>query len=127
MSATESTVDTTHDQVDVHDDHAHDHPTDRRYVGIAIALGILTAIEIAFFIFEDDLGSGVVKVGLLGLMAIKFYMVGAYFMHLKFDNKVLTQLFVFGLILAVVVYIAMLTAFEFWNSGIEDPGLPGAG
>ncbi|MGI9605515.1 MAG: cytochrome C oxidase subunit IV family protein [Acidimicrobiales bacterium] len=122
MSVTDHTVDEAHDD---HDDHGH--PTDRKYVNIAILLGVLTAIEILLFVFEDDLGGAIVKTGLLGLMAIKFYIVGAFFMHLKFDNKVLTQLFVFGLILAVVVYIAMLSTFELWNSGISDPGLPGDG
>jgi cytochrome c oxidase subunit 4 len=118
MTATDSHVDTH--------DHAHEHPTDRKYVQIALTLGALTAIEIALFIFEDDLPSGLVKVGLLGLMAVKFWIVGAYFMHLKFDNRVLTQLFAFGLILAIVVYFIMLSAFEFsfWNDGFEDPGLP---
>jgi len=115
-------ADTTIESSDVD---AHEHPSDRKYVGIAITLGVLTAIEILLFVFEDDLGSGVVKTGLLGLMAVKFWIVGAFFMHLKFDNSILTQLFVAGLVLAIVVYVVMLAAFEFWNSGIEDPGLPG--
>jgi len=114
----------THD-VDTHDDH-HEHPSDRSYVGIAIILAILTAIEVLMFIIEDSLGKTVVKLGLLGLMAVKFWIVGSYFMHLKFDNKVLTWLFVAGLVLAVAVYFIMMSAFEFsfWNDGFEDPGLP---
>ncbi len=114
----------THD-VDTHDDH-HEHPSDRSYVGIAIILAILTAIEVLMFIIEDSLGKTVVKLGLLGLMVVKFWIVGSYFMHLKFDNKVLTWLFVAGLVLAVAVYFIMMSAFEFsfWNDGFEDPGLP---
>ena len=114
----------THD-VDTHDDH-HEHPSDRSYVGIAIILAILTAIEVLMFIIEDSLGKTVVKLGLLALMVVKFWIVGSYFMHLKFDNKVLTWLFVSGLVLAVAVYFIMMSAFEFsfWNDGFEDPGLP---
>ncbi len=121
MTATDSHVD-THEQ-----EHEYEHPSDRKYVTIALILGALTAIEILLFVLEDDLPRSLVKVGLIGLMIVKFWIVGAYFMHLKFDNKVLTQLFMFGLVLAIVVYFIMLSSFEFsfWNDGIEDPGLPG--
>jgi cytochrome c oxidase subunit 4 len=121
MTATDSHVDThEHEQ-------EHEHPSDRKYVTIALILGALTAIEILLFVLEDDLPRGLVKVGLIGLMIVKFWIVGAYFMHLKFDNKVLTQLFMFGLLLAIVVYFIMLSSFEFsfWNDGLDDPGLPG--
>jgi len=121
MTATDSPVETH--------DHEHEHPTDRKYVIIALILGALTAIEILLFVLEEDLPRSLVKVGLISLMIVKFWIVGAYFMHLKFDNKVLTQLFLFGLLLAIVVYFIMLSAFEFsfWNDGIEDPGLPSTG
>ena len=120
MTATDS-------QVETHDDH--EHPTDRKYVTIALILGALTAVEILMFVLEDELPRAFVKLGLIGLMVVKFWIVGAYFMHLKFDNKVLTQLFLSGLVLAIFVYFIMLSAFEFsfWNNGLDDPGLPGTG
>lgn len=104
----------------------HDHPTDRKYVTIALILGALTAVEIVLFVLEDDLPRASVKLGLIGLMIVKFWFVGAYFMHLKFDNPVLTQLFLFGLVLALIVYFIMMSTFEFsfWNDGLDDPGLP---
>jgi len=123
MTATEPSVD--RDELLEHEVDPHEHPSDRRYVKIAITLGVLTAIEVALFVLEDSLGSAIVKVGLLSLMAVKFSLVAAFFMHLKFDDSILARLFIFGLALAVVVYVAMLSAFEFWNSGIEDTGLPG--
>lgn len=112
---------------EAHDDHAHDHPSDRNYVMIALILAALTAVEILMFVFEEDLQRGLVKVGLIVLMIVKFWIVGGYFMHLKFDQPILTQLFVFGLILAIVVYFIMLSSFEFsfWNDGLDDAGLPG--
>lgn len=128
MTATETSVD-THDGMHAdHDDHAHHHPSDRSYVMIALFLGFLTAIEILMFAFEDSLPVSLNKLGLIALMIIKFWIVGAYFMHLKFDHPILTQLFVAGLVLAVVVYFIMLSAFEFnfWNDGFEDTGLPGS-
>ncbi len=121
MSTTD--LPTAEPAADEHAD-AHEHPTDRKYVSIAIILAVLTTIEILLFVFEDDLSDAIVKIGLLGLMAIKFWIVGAYFMHLKFDDNILVKLFMFGLLLAIAVYVIMLAAFEFFNSGIEDPGLP---
>ena len=122
MTVTDPQSVETHD----HDDHAHSHPTDRSYVMIALLLAVLTAVEIILFVVEDDISRSINKIALIGLMVIKFYIVGAYFMHLKFDSPVLTQLFVFGLLLAIVVYFIMLSAFEFslWNDGFCDQGLP---
>jgi len=51
---------------------------------------------------------------LLIMMVVKFAMVAMFFMHLKFDNKLFSWVFVAGLILALVVYVAMLLAFEFF-------------
>ena len=125
MSVTETT-----ETLDDHDDH-HDHPSDGRYVVIAIGLALLTAVEVLLFVFESNIadwfGVGSVKISLVVLMIVKFWIVGAYFMHLKFDNKILTQLFVAGLVLALAVYLIMLSAFEFnfWNDGLLDQGLPG--
>lgn len=127
MAVTE-TSEVEHDE---HEDHDHDHPSDRSYVMIAIVLAVLTAIEVGLFVIEDwigeNLGLGSVKLALVALMIVKFWIVGAYFMHLKFDNPILTKLFVAGLVLAVAVYFIMLSAFEFsfWNDGFEDQGLPG--
>ena len=39
-----------------------------------------------------------------------------FFMHLRFDNKLLSWVFVAGLVLAVAVYIVMLTTFEYWQN-----------
>ena len=129
MAVTEPT-EVEHDVHEAHDEHD-DHPSDRSYVMIAIILAVLTAVEVLLFVWEDQiadsLGVGSVKIALIALMIVKFWIVGSYFMHLKFDNPILTQLFVFGLLLAVIVYLVMLSAFEFnfWNDGLEDQGLPG--
>ena len=51
---------------------------------------------------------------LLILMAIKFFTVVLYFMHLRFDNELFRRLFYTGLFLAVVVYIVALLTFHFF-------------
>ena len=42
-------------------------------------------------------------------------LVAAQFMHLKFDNKILTRIFYGGLFLAIGVYLIALSTFRIWN------------
>jgi cytochrome c oxidase subunit 4 len=110
-STLHSTADAAHEaNVDTDHDIAHS-GGDLLYVKIALLLGALTGIEVMTYFF--DFGSAAVGV-LLGLMVVKFAIVGLYFMHLKFDNKLFTQMFVAGVAFAVVVYCAMLATFHFW-------------
>ena len=39
------------------------------------------------------------------MMIVKFAIVCGYFMHLQYDNPIFRRVFVFGLVLAVVVYL----------------------
>ena len=96
------------------DDHTHDHPSDWVYIKIALLLGVLTAIEVSTY-FESvvDWGDALVP-SLMVMMVVKFYLVAMFFMHLKFDNPIFGRLFVGGIVLAGGVYIATLSAFEFW-------------
>ena len=93
-------------------DHSHGLP-DRGYVRIAAILAVLTAIEVA--ISYMGLPHAAELSGLLVIMAIKFVVVASNFMHLKFDDKLLTRIFYAGLFLAVAVYMAALTTMHvFW-------------
>lgn len=47
------------------------------------------------------------------LMAVKFWTVAYFFMHLKFDKRMLTTIFYTGLGLAVIIYLAILVMFQF--------------
>ncbi len=89
----------------------HEHPSDWQYIKIALILAVITALEVAASYIS--LGDVLVPL-LLGMMAVKFWLVITWFMHLRFDGKIFKQLFLGGLVLAVVVYIITLTAFEFW-------------
>ena len=100
-----------------HSDHGHDHPSDATYLKVAGVLGMLTALEVSTYWWPNRLHK-VTAVLLIVMMTIKFATVAAYFMHLKFDAKVLRRVFVAGIVLAVCVYVAALSAFVFWdNSG----------
>jgi caa(3)-type oxidase subunit IV len=108
---------TTHGTTDVLIHDAHDPDVNRtgQYVLVAIVLAVLTAIEVATYLAPKDVQhSPFFAVALCGLMAIKFVTVTLFFMHLKFDKRFLTVVFYSALILAVAVYLAILTVFRFW-------------
>ena len=115
------------------------HHSDMIYIKVGAVLAVLTAIEIAL---PELLNNGKIYGPLLiALMIIKFVMVAGFFMHLRYDGKELSGLFYGGAILAVIVYVAVLSTFSFWtDSGnqnftspppiqttvpLEDPAAPG--
>jgi cytochrome c oxidase subunit 4 len=86
----------------------HSHPSPAKYVGIAILLGIITALEVALYYI--NMPSWLLVAFLMVLAFLKFTMVAAFFMHLKFDSPMLRRVFITGIILAGVVYtVALLT------------------
>jgi cytochrome c oxidase subunit 4 len=78
----------------------------RQYVQIGVLLTVITVIELA--LSYTDLGGLLVPL-LLALSAVKFAIVVAFFMHLKFDHPLLTRMFVGPLILATLVLLALVT------------------
>lgn len=85
-----------------------EHPSEGQYWKIFFLLFAVTAVEVALYYWELP-GSVHINNAALGALAIlKFVVVVGYFMHLKFDNKILRRLFVTGIVLAVAVYIAYL-------------------
>jgi cytochrome c oxidase subunit IV len=90
------------------DPHAEEHPDDGVYVRVAAILAAVTAVEVGLY-YTDVSGIQLVAL-LVGLAAIKFGMVVAYFMHLKFDARLLRRLFVTGVVLAGFVFsVALFT------------------
>jgi cytochrome c oxidase subunit 4 len=87
----------------------HEHPGPKQYVGVAVVLAIITAIEVAIYYIEalEDL----LIPFLLAFSFIKFALVVLWFMHLKFDSPMFKRLFVAGLILALSVFAIVLATF----------------
>ena len=84
-----------------------DHPTPKKYVQIAIVLGILTAIEIALYYTEDIVG--VFTDPILIVLAVgKFIIVVGWFMHLRFENKMVNRFFTGGMILALILFAIVM-------------------
>ncbi len=112
MSTATDTHDTAH--ASEHDEHEHG-LSDLGYIKVALALAIITAIEVALSYMVDDLGALFLPL-LISLMLIKFFSVVLYFMHLKFDNRLFSVMFYMGLGLAIGVYLAALFTFKFFSS-----------
>ena len=93
--------------------HDHNHPEPITYFKVAMALVALTALEVVVFYFEW------LEYAIIPVMAIlsigKFGIVVMYYMHLKFDEKLLTYVFMAGLILAVVVIMWLMALFGWFN------------
>lgn len=97
-----------------HEAHQHAHPSDRDYVIVALILGVITALEVGTY-FLDDPSTTLLVAALFPMMIAKFAIVCGWFMHLKYDNPLFRRVFVFGLVLAVVVYLIAMTAMQFWS------------
>ena len=99
-----------------HDDTHQEHGlSDIGYVKIAIALAIVTAIEVALSYTQDQLGAAFLPL-LLILMGVKFFCVILYFMHLKFDSKLFGLMFYIGMFLAIGCYGVFLLSMHFFSS-----------
>ena len=85
------------------------HPQAPTYIVVAIILTILTAFEIGVF-YAPFLQS--ILVPLLVILAIlKFILVAAFYMHLHFDSRVFSGLFLFPLALAALIVISLMLLF----------------
>jgi cytochrome c oxidase subunit 4 len=85
------------------------HPTTRQYWEIAVVLAIITGAEVAVT-YIDALGSVVVPL-LLVMAVAKFWLVVAFFMHLRFDKPLYRNLFLIGVVATPLLFGAALFTF----------------
>lgn len=88
----------------------HEHPSNTQYVFVFLALAVLTTLEV--IIYYLDVNTITLITGLLIFAACKFVLVVAFFMHLRFDNRLFTVFFAGGLVMAVAAFIAVLAMFR---------------
>lgn len=100
-------------------DEDHSHPSRSTYLEIALILAVMTVIEVLLYTFREALGRAVTTPALIVLTVGKFILVGAWFMHLRFDHPILRRVFAGGIVLAVVIF-AIVTAD--WFLGAEGRG-----
>jgi cytochrome c oxidase subunit 4 len=98
----------------------HAHPGFPTYITIAVILTVITVVEVAVY-YIDALRPALVPV-LLTLSVVKFILVVGYFMHLKFDPRLLTGLFVFGLAIAFAVFLGLGALFNYAGNTVMEGG-----
>lgn len=84
------------------DAHAEKHPGALEYSQIGVILAVVTAIEVG--IYYVGLSHTGLVVALIVLSAFKFSLVVLWFMHLKFDDRLFSSMFLIGLLLAVAIF-----------------------
>jgi caa(3)-type oxidase subunit IV len=96
------------------------HPGASTYLIIAAFLIVLTVMEITVF-YVRPLRPVLVPV-LLVLSAAKFALVAMFYMHLKYDGSLLTGIFMFGLLAAMVLIAALLMLFAYLSHHMAPIG-----
>lgn len=80
------------------------------YWAIGGILTVITAVEVA--IFYVPALEGVLVPLLLLLSAAKFVLVVMFFMHLKYDSKVFSGVFLAGFVLAAFMTVALIILYQ---------------
>ena len=88
----------------------------RFYLMIGVILTVITAAEVAVF-YIPALHPVMVPI-LLTLSAGKFALVVMFYMHLRFDSRIFSGVFVAPLCLAILVVIALIVLFHVIPHGL---------
>jgi cytochrome c oxidase subunit 4 len=81
------------------------------YIKLAVFLSVVTAAEVGILFVA--LPAGLLLTGLYALATLKFVLVVAVFMHLKYDNKMLTGIFFSGFTIALATMIALISLINY--------------
>ena len=112
MTTTESPAAATEGQPHGHEPGVtpHAHPSEWEYIKVALVLGVVTGIEVGIY-YVSSIKDALPPI-LIGLAVIKFSLVALWFMHLRFDSRIFRRLFVTGIVLAIAVYVIVLSTLH---------------
>jgi cytochrome c oxidase subunit 4 len=102
-------TDMTGDPVEVHAEHHH--PGWSTYWKVALILTLITVGEVWMYFAPAIVASRGFVPALLVLSALKFGIVVAFYMHLKYDHKLFRALFTGPLFIAACTLIALMFLF----------------
>ena len=89
----------------------HEHPTWKQYKWVALILTLITVFEVwAYYVPAFVASRGFVPT-LLIMSAVKFAIVVMFYMHLRYDHRLLRALFTGPLIIAMATIISLLFLF----------------
>lgn len=99
----------------------HHHPTPGTYLKVALVLFALTALEVLAYEIGHrttmplhTIVEPIVVPILIVLSAAKFALVAMFYMHLKQDPAVFSNLFVWPIIIAAAIILALIALHEYW-------------
>ncbi len=95
------------EEYEIFDHPADGHPDAAEYVKIGVILAAITAVEVAIY-YVDALGDTLLPI-LLVLSGVKFVTVALWFMHLRFDSRLLSIMFSTGIVLATALFVVVLS------------------
>ena len=102
----------TNPEIDVHAmGEVHEHPTWREYKWVALILTVITVVEVWSYYIPSFVASPAFVPILLIMSALKFAIVVAFYMHLKYDHRLFRALFTGPLIIAMATLISLLFLF----------------
>ncbi|MEY4632005.1 MAG: hypothetical protein RIQ81_2125 [Pseudomonadota bacterium] len=92
--------------------HSHgekEHASVKLYIVFAVILCVITFMEWWIFKKKDALGisNQVLVISLIAMSLIKFAMVCGWYMHLRYDNKVLTNMLLAGMVMASATFLVL--------------------
>lgn len=94
-------------------DEVHEHNSPAQYVMIGGILCGLTAMEICLYYIGSAIPRALNVGSLITLAGIKFFLVAAFFMHLKDDPKIFRRYFTIGGCAAIVLFTIVLVTLHF--------------
>ena len=111
----------THTTITPVEEHAmgveHEHPTWSTYWKVAVILTIITAMEVWVYYIPSFVASrGFVPV-LLIMSAVKFAIVVLFYMHLRYDHRLVRTLFTGPLFVAILTLFALMFLFGHLHLG----------
>lgn len=92
-------------------DEPHAHPTWATYKWIALILTVITVGEVWLYYLPPFVASPFFVPTLLTLSAAKFAIVVAFYMHLKYDDRLFRAIFTGAIAVAVITIVALLFLF----------------
>ena len=104
-----------------HERHPEEKPLPRIpvYLFVGFILTVVTAIEV--WAFYWPIPAWLIVTSLIILSLMKFWLVVAFFMHLRYDHKLFSTFFAGGLVLAVGVVLGLITLFDNFDIGNPPP------
>jgi cytochrome c oxidase subunit 4 len=87
------------------------HASVATYIRVAVVLSVVTAIEVAT-LYIPGLPNLLLVTSLLLMSIVKFALVVGFYMHLRYDSKIFTSMFVGPLLIAVGIILAVMALFS---------------